>query len=216
MSVPKSTKPTIAIPLLSQETDSYCGPAVTQMLLSHLGAKVTQEEIITTAKIRSRIMRLGARPDHLAKAVALLAPQTQFWFKQATKTQDLVDLVKKYKFPVAVNWQGLFYPSEEEQVKKNKSDENGHYSVVIGIDVKKDCILIADPYSEYAKAPREFSLKWFEKRWWDVVHEKDRKTGKKLAIKTHRFAFVITSKKATFPKKLQMKLPEKLDSLQVS
>src|SRR5258708_7197679 len=105
----------IHLPKVAQQTDSHCGPAVVQLLMAHLNRAVTQDEIVTAAKVRSTIMRHGTRPDQLAHAVAVLAPEIQFWFKQKTGIQDLEALVHTYHWPVAINWQGLFYDTEEEE-----------------------------------------------------------------------------------------------------
>lgn len=213
MSTSREPKPAIILPTIVQQTDSHCGPAVVQLLLANLDITVTQDQVVDAARVRTKIARHGTRPDQLARAVAQLAPDTQFWFQQPTSIKDLTTLVQKHHWPVAINWQGLFYDTVEEEQKKSLNDEHGHYSVVTKINPQKDQIVIADPYSEYAKKPRVFSLKWFEKRWWDVDHLIDRKTGLKDSIKTKRFIFIIVPKDEQFPQKLHMKLPDKLDIL---
>ncbi len=207
--------PKIKVPRVIQETDSHCGPAVVQVLLAHLHKQVTQDQVVTAAKARSRLQAHGTRPDQLALAVKKLTPELQFWFKQNTKVSDLETLIHEHRWPVAVNWQGLFYDTEEEQEKNNPDDEHGHYSVVIDINSAQDRIVISDPYSDYAHKPRVFSLKWFEKRWWDIDHITNKKTGIRDSIHTKRLIFVIAPKDATFPKKLKMQLPDKLDVLKM-
>lgn len=206
--------PKVYLPRVTQETDSHCGPAVIQMLFAHLHRNFTQDEIVTAARVRSRILAHGTRPDHLARATAKLAPDVQFWFKQRATLEDLVTLIKQHHLPVGVNWQGLFYTTEEEQNQKNPHGEHGHYSVVIDIDPQKDTITIMDPYADFSTKPRVFSFQWFEKRWWDVDDEIDKKTGHKDTIKTKRLIFLIAPKTATFPKSLGLQLPNKLSILQ--
>jgi len=202
------TPPKVRVARVAQITDSHCGPAVVQLLFSHLDRQVTQDEVVTAARVRSRLEAHGTRPDHLARAVAKLAPDLQFWFKQHATIHDLEVLIDQHHYPVAVNWQGLFYDTEEEQERENPGGDHGHYSAAIDIDVEKDKITLADPYSEYAHKPRVFSLKWFQKRWWDVDHDVIRVSKshqRRNSIKTKRLIFIVTPKDADFPLELGMK-----------
>jgi len=208
--------PKVRLPRITQVTDSHCGPATLAMLLAHQHRYVTQDEIVTAGHFRSRIKAQGSRPHQLARAVTALDPDLQYWFKQGATTRDLDVLVNQYRWPVAVNWQGLFYDTQEEQDKKRKVDgEDGHYSVVIDFKPDRDQITLADPYPGFSQRPRVFSYTWFTKRWWDIAHDKDHKTGLVTSIKPRRFIFIIAPKNATFPQKLKMKLPEDLGILQV-
>ncbi len=207
---------TIHLPQVKQETDSHCGPAVIQMLLAYVGKKVTQEDVVSAARIKGRLKVHGARPDQLARAVEILAPDLQFWFKQHATSADLDTLTHEYRWPVGINWQGLFYDTLEEEKKEDPEGDHGHYSVVIDVNKKNKTVTIADTYEEYySKEPRTFALQWFHKRWWDVDHIKDKKTGKMDSIATKKLIFIITHKDADFPKKLGMQPPEKLDVLTV-
>lgn len=212
-------KPTIILPKVTQITDSHCGPAVLQVLFSHLKKTFTQDEIVSVARIKSRIKKDGMRPNYMADAVMKLAPDCQFWFKQHATSRDLSLLVNTYKWPVGVNWQNLFYATPEEELDDTDGNvgkyDFGHYSVVVGINEEKDQLIVADPFHEYSSKPRLFSLKWFKKRWHDDSHIIDRKTKKKDSIWTKRFIFVVAPKDATFPKKLRMKLPDQLDELRI-
>jgi hypothetical protein len=195
----------ILLPKTTQETDSHCGPAVLQSLFGFLGKKVTQDQVVTASRNKLRISEHGTRPDQIAHAVTKLTPQFEFWYKQKASREDLDILIHKHRWPVAVNWQGLFYDTLEEEQLKNPRGDHGHYSVAIDINIAKDEILIADPYSDYSDKPRIFSLAWFESRWWDTDKYKDRITGKKKLKKTTCFIFIVTPKGATFPKEIGMK-----------
>lgn len=211
--MPRLLRPSIPISIVPQQTESHCGPAVLQMVLSHLKKYVSQDQIVTAARARSRIKRHGTRPQHLARALSILAPGYAFWFKQNATVADLTTLVHTYQWPVVVNWQGLFYESDKDEPKHVPHGDFGHYSVVVGIDEKKDTIVLADPYPDYVRAPRAFSLQWFVKRWWDISSETDKRTGKKDVIKTRRFIFLVSPKEAEFPRSLHMQPPEKLEIL---
>jgi len=191
-----------------QETPAYCGPTVIQTLLDYIGIKVSQNQVVAAALAKSRVMSKGIRPDQLAKAIPKLAPNMEFWLKQNATASDLDQLINTYHYPVAVDWQGLFYDSVEEEKKVHPLGyDSGHYSTVIGVDRQKDSIVIYDQYPDFAKKPRKFSLNWFvTRRWWDVVYEKDKKTGKKIGLYTKHLIFIIVPKSATFPQKLHFSL----------
>lgn len=202
------------LPRVSQQTDSHCGPAVLQILYSNLRKHFTQDEIVAAARIGKIIKSRGSRPKQLASAVKKLTPSLQFWFKQEASIEDLEELINTYEVPVAVNWQGLFYEKLEEETPRDKQDR-GHYSVVVGINLKKDQIVIQDPYSTFSDKNRTFSLSWFVTRWKDTVKDKNKKTEKIETLRTKHFLFILATKKAPFVKKLGLLPPTKLDVLKV-
>jgi hypothetical protein len=191
----------ISLPPVKQETDSHCGPATLQLLFSHLKADFTQGQIVKAAGIKGFIRKHGSRPKQLAKAVTVLMPGYELLFKNNASSGDLVRLVAEQQWPVAVNWQGLFYekPEEEKQAELERLPGfNGHYSVVVDVDAAADRIVIADPYFEFADRPRQFSLSWFEKRWWDRVQDTNPKTGEITFTTTNKFLFLIAPAGTTF------------------
>ncbi|HEX7017870.1 MAG TPA: hypothetical protein VF209_03115 [Patescibacteria group bacterium] len=203
---------TIFLPNRIQQTDSHCGPAVMQSLLYNLNVSVTQDQIVEAAGVHN-IFEDGTRPTELAQAVTKLAPHLQFWFKQYGCRHDLETLIHTHHWPVAVNWQGLFYDTPEEEAASDSESDHGHYSVVIDINISKDMIVISDPYSEYAKSPRIFSLQWFEQRWWDVANDVDPSTGEEIVTRTNHLMFLVAPREATFPSEIGMMLPDKLHIL---
>lgn len=213
MKTSKNLKKTIKLQPVVQQTDSHCGPATLQILFAFLNKSITQDQVVEAARVKSRLTKHGMRPDQLARAVAILAPDLQFWFKEHTTSRELATLIHEYQWPVAVNWQGLFYDTVEEEKQKNPHGEHGHYSIVTDINVDEDKIVIMDPYSEYYSKPRQFSLTWFKKRWWDVDHEVNRKTGQKNSIKTQKLIFIVAPKDTEFLHKLKMQLPDQLARL---
>jgi len=203
----------VHLPAVPQITESHCGPAVLELALSFIGKKVAQEDVVTAAKVKKRIMKHGMLPSQLALAVEKLAPDVKFWFSHPATNEDLNALLHKYHWPVIVNWQGLFYDTLEEEMVHNPDGEHGHYSIVVDLDMAKDQIVISDPYPEYASKYRTFSFEWFETRWWDVDHIISKKNGKLHSWYTKRLMMVITPQDATFPAKIGMKTFEEFKML---
>lgn len=213
MKKPLYTDFPIKCPLKAQQTDSHCGAAVVQGLLAKYHIRATQDLIVATARAKTRVEKHGIRPEQLARALRLLAPKHQFWFKQNATSSDISYLIHTSHLPVVINWQGLFYDTVEEEARFNPDGEHGHYSIAIDIDEAKDKIVIADPYSEYVENPRIFSYDWFQTRWWDVDHMVDKKTGRANSISTNHLLFVLVPKKTVFPSELGLQLPDQLTCL---
>jgi hypothetical protein len=97
-----------------QISESHCGPAVIQMLLSNAGVDVTQEAVAAAGGASSLIAMNGMRVDQLARAVSRLAPGLVFYYKDHATMDELVRIVVDYRTPVGVEWQGLFEDEDEE------------------------------------------------------------------------------------------------------
>lgn len=106
-----------------QISESHCGPAVIQMLLAYLGIEVAQDAVAEAGGANDLIEMNGMRVDQLAKAVSILAPQARFWWKTNADLDELVTIVRKYQYPVGVEWQGVF--EDEEQLAKRRNGKNG-------------------------------------------------------------------------------------------
>ena len=113
----------LPFPLLKrvkQANSFYCGPAVIQMLLSFHDFKISQKRVVIAAAVKRKIKNHGMTLFDLTKATHKLAPQFQFWHKKNATIKNLSLLVNKYKYPVGVEWQGLFdYKSIKEENKKS-------------------------------------------------------------------------------------------------
>ena len=203
----------VKVDLNAQKTDSHCGPAVVQGLLSFFDISVSQDEVVEAAKVKSRLKKHGMRPDQIYKAVKFLAPNLSFWFKQNANSRDLDLLINKYELPVVVNWQGLFYDTVKEEKLGNPDGDRGHYSIAVDFKSNRDQITIADPYSDYVNIPRVFSYRWFKKRWWDVDHISDRKTKKINSIYTKKLILVLAPKDLVLPENLHLESAKKLFTL---
>lgn len=191
---------------ISQISASHCGPATLQMLLCRYGYHYSQPQITQAAVAQKTIRRFGCRPDQLAQAVAKLAPDLQFWFKEKTQLSDLKTLVLSHHCPVGLNWQSLFYPTLAEEKRLDRMGDHGHYCLLAGFAPKPLKVCLIDPYRAYAKKTRCFSYRWFASRWYDkaITPNKDQSSGKSIYIYTHRLSFVLTRKSATFPLSLKM------------
>lgn len=176
---------------VKQISTSHCGPAVLASLYSYLDVKVSQRGIVASLRAQNKIKNYGFNMLDMAKAGKIAGKgKFSFWRKTNAKVSDLDLAINKYKSPVGVEWQGVFYEDEDE--------DNGHFSIITKLDKKNGFLRMADPYYKFAGVDRKFKIKEFEKRWWDenMIH------GRNLHDK--RVMFVVTPKSATWPKKLGM------------
>src|SRR5215475_10929411 len=100
---------------IEQISEYHCGPAVIQMLLENIGVNATQEEITEAAGATLTIATHGTRVDQLAKAVDELAPAAKLWYKEKGTPDNLEYVLTVCKFPVGVEWQGLFGDVDEDE-----------------------------------------------------------------------------------------------------
>ena len=183
---------------IEQITENHCGPAVTQMLLENIEVDVTQEEITEAAGATRTIETHGTRVDQLAKAVHQLAPGAKLWYKEKASPDDLEYILNECKFPVGVEWQGLFDDVNDDD------EDYGHYSIIAHIDQVKDELVIVDPYKDFVDQNRIVKMSLFLKRWWDYNEVKDPQTGEKIFKKDEQLFFVVAPLDVSFPVELQM------------
>lgn len=200
--------PRLQLTYQTQITDSHCGPAVIQMLLANVGVAVRQEQVVETGGAAATIETHGMRVDQLARAVIRLAPQMHFWYKDHSTLYDLIALVAKRRYPVGVEWQGLFETVAdilEDTDTEDEEEDYGHYSVVSYIDRKSRQLIIVDPYKDFAFQDRIFTFDVFLPRWWDTNEIIDPVTNRVKLVQDYRMMFVITPKGETFPEQRGMK-----------
>ena len=183
---------------IQQITENHCGPAVIQMLLENIEVNVTQEEITEAAGATHTIETHGTRVDQLAKAVHQLAPGARLWYKEKATLEDLEYVLDVCKFPVGVEWQGLFDDVD------NDDEDCGHYSIISHIDKVKDELIVVDPYKDFVDQSRIVRMSVFLNRWWDFNEVKDPQTGKKEFKKDEQLFFVVAPLYVSFPAVLQM------------
>jgi ABC-type bacteriocin/lantibiotic exporter with double-glycine peptidase domain len=183
---------------IEQITENHCGPAVIQMLLENIGVNASQEEITEAADATLTIATHGTRVDQLARAVNQLAPEAVLWYKEKGTPDNLEFVLDSCKFPVAVEWQGLFGDVDEED------EDYGHYSIISHIDKVKDELIIVDPYKDFVDQNRILKMSLFLKRWWDYNEVQDPQTGEKMFKKDQELFFVVAPRTMSFPVELRM------------
>jgi hypothetical protein len=175
-----------------QITFSHCGPAVIEDLFSFLGVKVSQTAIVRSVRADEKIKKVGVDVNDLGGAVRKLGKGKFVFWKKAGSTINMLSLiVNKYQYPVGVEWQGVFYEYAD--------GDNGHYCVVTRVNKEGGYLRLADPFFKFVGVDRKFSLKDFQKRWWDV-----NVVGKKT-VTDKKMLFIIAPQGAVWPKKLGMK-----------
>lgn len=186
---------------VSQVTTSHCGPAVLVELFSFLGFSTSQSAVVKTLRAQKKIRRYGLNVNDLARAVKFLGKKEYVFWKKANATLGNVNtVINKYKHPVGVEWQGVFYEFADE--------DDGHYSVVTRMDRDKGYLRMADSFRPFAGIDRKFSLNFFEKRWWDFNEIKSSRSSKTKKVIDRKMMFVITKRGETWPKNLGMKKKE--------
>lgn len=184
-------KPFPQMKRVKQISSYHCGPAVLSELFSFLGKNFSQLSIVRSIRAKKKIKRFGLNINDLMRATNIVGKRKfTFWSRRNATSRELSLIVNKYKYPVGVEWQGVFYEDEDE--------DNGHYAVITKIDKDADYLRICDSYSNFFGVDRRFKIKDFEKRWWDVNTIK----GRNLVDK--KVMFVITPENENWPKKLGM------------
>jgi len=196
--LPQDPKKFSRLRRIEQITENHCGPAVLQMLLENIGITAAQEEITDAAGATHTIETHGTRVDQLARAVQTLAPIAKLWFKEKATVEDLEYVLEICKFPVGVEWQGLFDDMDDDD------DDYGHYSIIANIDQAKDELIIVDPYKDFVDQSRIIKMSTFLNRWWDFNEVKDPETGEKTFKKDEQLFLVVAPLSVTFPGELGM------------
>lgn len=204
-----------------QLMETYCGPATIQMLLSHYGIEVHQQQVVDVAGVQATVELHGVPVDDLGKAVKLIVPEMKFWVKRFGTITELKKIVREYNYPVGVDWQGIFEIADEydETGYRGVTEEtladagysyesndgtHGHYCVVVDVDTNENYIRLADPYGHYAEKDRFIRISEFSNRWWDQDVRVDPLSGKKIVTDECRTFFVIVPEGVTFPEEMGM------------
>lgn len=194
-----------------QATGAYCGPAALQIMLSNFDVETRQIDIVKAGSTKAKVDRQGMSVRELAKAVKEVAPSLSFWTKHDSSLNDLKKMVIDHKYPVGVDWQGIF----DEQEYENEDDDydaeddgsigdEGHYCVVTDINLEDGYIRLVDPYGSYSGRDRVLGVDTFQERWWDDLMEIDKTGGLRKYTFESRLMFVLVPKGETFPKELGM------------
>lgn len=176
---------------VKQIDSDHCGPAVLVSLFSNFGVKVSQKGITGSLRAQNKIKEFGLSIKDLTRASKIIGKGNfSFWRKSNGKISDLDLIVNKYKSPVVVEWQGVFYEDEDE--------DNGHYCIITKIDKKSGNLRLSDPYFDFAGVDRKFKISEFKSRWWDENVIKGRN------LVDNKVMFLITPAGETWPKRLDM------------
>lgn len=191
-------KPFPGMSRAKQITVYHCGPAVVEALFSFLNVKVNQRALVRSLRLNKKIVLYGLTIQELAKAVKVAGHgKYSFWRKTNSRLSDINKIINKYKYPVGVEWQGVFYEFEDE--------DSGHYSIVTKFDTKTSDLRISDPFRAFSGVDRKFKIKEFRSRWWDENEISVEGLKKRRKVTDYRALFVITPKAETWPKKLGLK-----------
>ncbi len=191
---------------VKQISEAHCGPAVLEMLLRAVGVEATQTQIAAALGIQDIIEEHGVRPDQLGLACTRLAPQTKFWYKYQASLTDVTTVLDR-GFAVGVEWQGLFYQSEqEEQSESDGEGDYGHYSIITFYDQAEQQLVIVDPYKDFVHQDRIFDAAVFMRRWWDTNEIKDQFTGQARIVTDERLMFFVTPAQEIFDSQLGFKI----------
>ncbi len=146
---------------------SFCGPAVVVSVLRFWGnGQVSQDDVVTAAGLTTEeICREGKDvggipPDKMITAIRGLAPDLRVWSKLGATIDDLRQ-VTEAGYPAIVAWQTT---DEDNVVPPPSGEDEGHYSIVTGVD--EENVYISDPSSGQEKI-RGIKRQFFESRWWD-------------------------------------------------
>jgi hypothetical protein len=220
--MPRKLRPAVDFhqPRFMQISESHCGPAVIQMMLSDWGMDASQEEIAEAGGASRLIEMNGMRVDQLALAVHRLAPHLNFFYKDHATIDELARVVNEYRIPAGVEWQGVFEDSVEKlsnetqslsQVldprseSKTEDEDYGHYSLVIHSDRRRRQLIIVDPYRDYFSKARVFSFTEFDQRWYDFNEVSDPVSGQPALVQDDHLFFIVVRRNVSFPRRLGMR-----------
>lgn len=146
-----------------QKTNWSCGPASLRTIFNFYKFKVSEEELISSGDIGEE------GTDHKTMRFLARSYGFKFYSKNNSSLKDIEKWLTK-GCPIIVNYQ-----------LGNLNGENGHYSVIYGLD--KDFIYIADPSNYYEGTKGSFTenkkmeIENFLKRWFDLEELKNERKG---------------------------------------
>jgi hypothetical protein len=193
----------VEIRRIQQITNSHCGPAVVCMLLDAIGIHVDQETVTKAANAEETIMADGVKLEQIGLAVTRLAPETTLWYKYQANLDDIRYILSR-GYGVGVEWQGLFYDTEEEE-EEDEVQDFGHYSIISDIDEEEQGLRIVNPHDDFAFHDKYFSIPTFLRRWWDTNEVINPFTSKKMLVEDLRLLFFITPSDQFFPPEMGFK-----------
>ena len=140
------------------QTPGACGPTSVAMLLSSIGLNRSPLAIMTAAGVDPTSLSMhGSRPDELARGVSDIATLVG---KYGTSLGDVKQVIASGT-ALAIEWQGRF---------RNEAGglfEQGHYSVICGVDAEVLQVHIIDPEDNSVMQQGGISFVSLLPRWWE-------------------------------------------------
>ena len=127
------------------QTSGFCGPACVKMILNYFKVGDCEEREIADLALATRERGTSLRGFIKVANYFYL----QLTVKNNSKISDLSYCISK-KVPAIVDW---------------FLEDDGHYSLVTGLDLDEEKIVIIDPADDHHR--REVSITWFTKVWFD-------------------------------------------------
>lgn len=139
--MPEKKNILIQLPEIYKQTPMFCGPTCLRMIFKFHGIEKTEEEL---AELTKASRTDGTSPDEIVRVAR------EFGFQAEYKTRSSIEelrLLIEQGVPPIVDW---------------FSEENGHYSIVIGID--DEYVTMAEPLTGSTRTLtiKNFLIKWFE------------------------------------------------------
>lgn len=178
---------------------AYCGPATLAMMLSQYNIIASQRAVAQRGNAEQLIDDNGMRIDQLALATRNIAPHLRMWAKRDATFEDIDVLINQFNLPVGVEWQEIGANEQWE-------DDNGHYSVIIGIDMEKHMLTIRNPDSCEDEDDETYTFETFDKAWFDTnVVGPDAPEEAQEWMDDYHVLFVVAPKDLAFPEQLNLK-----------
>lgn len=140
------------------QSENYdCGPAVLRMIFEHLGRDYSEEKLI---KLCNAIPKKGTTHEDLIKEV-----ENEGFRHREMENAHIKNILTFLNngYPVIVNY-------------INPLSSRGHYSIVIGYDLKEKILIFADPSNgaDFTMHEDEFLKMWHSgtentKRWLLII-----------------------------------------------
>lgn len=152
----------LAVPFFHQDTNFTCGPAALEMVLAYYGVRISEMRLRKKLHTESSPLLAGTSHGHLIDLARSLG-----FFSYANEGAELdeVQLFLHRKMPVLVDY-------------TEPSSDEGHYSVVIGME--NDHVILNDPWNgpEFCLTQHRFLERWHDplthsRRWMLVLARQD-------------------------------------------
>ena len=170
------------------QLEGHCGPTTVQMMLRRYKVYLSQPEIARETQAGITIQEHGCRIDQLGVAVSVLASDYVLLAKYDATIDEVRHLIEQHGLPVGVEWRGQFFREDGTRY------EDGHYSVVTQVDVKRGMVKIIDPDETSALPDGEIGITEFESRWWDENWLGNPEDPASPVVRTFHLIFVVVPK----------------------